>query len=630
MLNLNNADGTLLHIDWKSTGALEPGLRELIKHLPVRFAEAETARSVSFYSDAGMKGFRLVDKADRIEIHYAQKSDAFRALGAIAAAGGNPGSLEESCSFSSLGVMLDVSRNGVLKVESIKKFFRHFALMGINAVHLYMEDVYEIEGEPFFGYARGAYTKEELREIDQYGDALGIEVIPCIQTLGHMAQILQWPAYSDLGDTPGVMLAEEPKTYRLIEKMFETLASCFRTKRIHIGMDEAFGIGQGAYRRIHGERRPFDVLTIHLNRVVELCEKMGLHPMIWSDMYFRIGSAMHDYYDRNACIPDDIAGKIPSGVDLVYWDYYHTDSAFYSEWIARHRALGKEPVFAAGIWNWGRFWTHYPHAFATIKAGMKAAREQHLKEAMVTVWGDDGTECNPLSILPAVQYFVENAYFSEVTPEHLARRFSCLSEGNIEDWLLGAELDAFPGARSIGNYGKWILWHDPLLNFLEKEIPEILPSHYKTLAAKLEEKIGCDEPSIHFQWLAKLAGALAMKSQLHQEVGRFYRDQNIEGLRFHLSQLIPATLEALRLLKRFHRSIWDEWYKPFGWDVIERRYAGVISRMETLQEKLSHYLEDPTIQIPELEKEAERLYPPGVNGEDFFVHARSSSATTER
>lgn len=39
------------------------------------------------------------------------------------------------------------------------------------------------------------YTERELREIDDYAFALGIEVIACIQTLGHLGQMLQWPKH---------------------------------------------------------------------------------------------------------------------------------------------------------------------------------------------------------------------------------------------------------------------------------------------------------------------------------------------------------------------------------------------------------------------------------------------------
>jgi len=33
---------------------------------------------------------------------------------------------------------------------------------------------------------------EELKEIDDYAASLGVKLVPCIQTLAHLAQFLQW------------------------------------------------------------------------------------------------------------------------------------------------------------------------------------------------------------------------------------------------------------------------------------------------------------------------------------------------------------------------------------------------------------------------------------------------------
>ena len=62
-------------------------------------------------------------------------------------------------------------------------------------------------------------------------------------------------------------------------------------------MDEAWDIGLGKYLADNGYRRRFDILSEHLKRVVEITKKLGLSPMIWSDMYFRLGSKTGEYYD---------------------------------------------------------------------------------------------------------------------------------------------------------------------------------------------------------------------------------------------------------------------------------------------------------------------------------------------
>ena len=61
------------------------------------------------------------------------------------------------------GTMLDCSRNSVLSVESIKKYIRMQAALGMNTMMLYTEDTYEVPEYPYFGAFRGRYTREELK-----------------------------------------------------------------------------------------------------------------------------------------------------------------------------------------------------------------------------------------------------------------------------------------------------------------------------------------------------------------------------------------------------------------------------------------------------------------------------------
>lgn len=90
--------------------------------------------------------------------------------------------------------------------------------------------------------------------------------------------------------------------------------------------------------------------------MLNIVARLGLKPMIWSDMFFRAASkSMMDYYDIESTIPQEVISRYPRQVQLIYWDYYHHDEEFYSEWIKRHRAFGTEPIFAGGIWSWKGF-----------------------------------------------------------------------------------------------------------------------------------------------------------------------------------------------------------------------------------------------------------------------------------
>ena len=125
-----------------------------------------------------------------------------------------------------LGVMLDCSRNAVMKPEAVKGFVDIIQKMGYNTLMLYTEDTYEVEGEPLFGYLRGRYTIAELQDIDYYCRGKGVELIPCIQTLAHLNQIFKFAYYANVRDCMDVLLVDEEKTYVLLDKMFQSLANC--------------------------------------------------------------------------------------------------------------------------------------------------------------------------------------------------------------------------------------------------------------------------------------------------------------------------------------------------------------------------------------------------------------------
>ena len=50
--------------------------------------------------------------------------------------------------YKTMGVMLDMSRNAVMKVSLLKKYIDYLAAMGFNALELYTEDTFMVEGEP--------------------------------------------------------------------------------------------------------------------------------------------------------------------------------------------------------------------------------------------------------------------------------------------------------------------------------------------------------------------------------------------------------------------------------------------------------------------------------------------------
>ena len=84
------------------------------------------------------------------------KGGYFRALGLLLEHLGDAQfSLEEQPRFDHLGLQIDFSRNGALRIATIKEMMDSLALMGYNQLYLYMEDMYCVPGREYFGYMRG-------------------------------------------------------------------------------------------------------------------------------------------------------------------------------------------------------------------------------------------------------------------------------------------------------------------------------------------------------------------------------------------------------------------------------------------------------------------------------------------
>jgi len=135
-------------------------------------------------------------KGSTAVIYYKTPADFYKGYGVYLINRRNACFYEEfKREYERLSLMVDCSRNAVMSIPSLKKLIRILALLGYTELQLYTEDTYEVRNEPFFGYLRGRYTKEEIQGIDSYCDVFGIELVPCIQTLAHLNRIYRWKEY---------------------------------------------------------------------------------------------------------------------------------------------------------------------------------------------------------------------------------------------------------------------------------------------------------------------------------------------------------------------------------------------------------------------------------------------------
>lgn len=586
--------------------------------------------------ESGAPGPELRMEENGAVIRYGRKIHFLRALGLLieSLAAGERTEIREAPRFDHAGAMFDVSRNAVLKVSSVKSITESMAAMGLDTLMLYTEDTYTLEGEPYFGYMRGRYTAGELRKIDGYADAFGIEVVPCIQTLAHLEQFLKWDAAEHLKDTDSVMLVGYEKTYALVDKMLKTISGIFRSKRIHIGMDEAFGLGTGRYLEINGFRTKQELMKEHLKRVLAIVRGYGLEPYIWSDMFFSSLSKTGDYYDTDTEAPETVPDVESGAVKPVYWDYYHGDEDFYADFIRKHKKLGRTPVFAGGVWTWTGMCTNYGRTLVNSEAALKACIKEGVKEAYVTAWNDDGAENSHFTTLLGLQLYAEFNYAGRADTDRLKKRVRFCTGVEYDAFMDLRFLDELPGIPEnnpgSSNPSKYLLWQDLLLGLFDKHIEGVEASgHY----ARLEEKMGqyrrdSGEEGFIFEVPEKLCSVLKLKAGMGLRITGLYKLGDVEGLKRVALKELPLLSEKIARLKAAHRKQWMDTCKPFGWEVLDVRYGGLLSRIDTAVVRILDFVEGRTGGIEELEEERLRFCEPELPDSPQAVNCEEYSRIT--
>lgn len=554
------------------------------------------------YEISATKGDALSVNFDgkKIEITYGKLNEYFRALLLIKKNFNKKGfSVTENCLYEDLGIMVDCSRNAVKSVAHVKEIVRRLALMGYNQLQLYTEETYEVENEPYFGYMRGRYTADEFKEIDEYATGFGIELVPCIQTLAHVHQLFRWSEYRAFQDCDDILMIDNPRTYQLIENMFATLSKSIKSRKIHIGMDEAHMIGRGRYADKFGIANKHEILLRHLNKVVDLAKKYGYEPMMWSDMFFRIAFNGEYYVTDGRTISQDVIDLVPEGLGLVYWDYYGMDKKKYDVMIERHQEFKREVIFAGGSWMWTG---HTPCNAASLRAtelAMDSCEEKGVKKVFTTLWADDSAECADSAVLPVLCYLAERAYGHREWKD----AFFALTDIPADDFLYidcANAIDEYPQPNTC-NPAKYMLFNDCIGGLFDGLVRVGSSAVYDEYIKKLK---AVEKSAGKYAYLFTVQRTLCEVLQLKYELGLKTRHAYKARDNKEMKQLLKDYYYPLvKKLENFSEATEYQWYrenKPYGYEIQNYRIGGLIARVKHCIKRLEDYLAGKVAEIPEL------------------------------
>ena len=585
--------------------SIEEGSRLLLSEKNQDGTAAMTFSLEKAPEDAGSS---IVKKGDTCTVRFQEPAQYFRLFNYALHHNNEDFSLEEKPYFARRGFMLDCSRNAVANPEKLRSLVRRLAKMGMNQLFLYMEDTYEVPGYPYFGTYRGRYTREELRDLDKYCALFGIELVPCIQTLAHLHSFLRWHNSRPLRDTGDILKVGSKEVYTFIRNLLESLRSCFSTRNIHIGMDEAHMLGLGNYLRENGYEESSVIIRRHTDRVLELCQETGWTPMMWSDMYITANTG-GGYYDVKASTDTSGWEKPPKELGMVYWDYYNTRKDIYHNMLRVHKALSDRVIFAGGIWNWNGISPNYGKAFCCSRLALEACRQEGIQEVFATGWMDNGAETPIDAIYPGLAVFSFLCFHEDLYEEELSTYFRDCIDAELEDFLLLDLLDAlFKGSGknlTADNPSKYLLYQDPMLGIFDYHLKDTdTETYYRTLADKLKSKAETPgEYQEFFRFYYYLSLVLSRKADLGIRIKTAYDAKDLSTLKEISEEIIPNILRNLTIMHTSRESLWFADAKPFGYELLDIRLGGVKTRLESCRRRLQSFLEGKVQTLEELEQE---------------------------
>ncbi|MCY4663454.1 MAG: hypothetical protein OXC00_02170 [Acidimicrobiaceae bacterium] len=221
--------------------------------------------------------------------------------------------------FEHRGYVLDVSRDRVPTNETLDWLASVLGRLGFTELHVYVEHAFAYSGHEEVWEGASALTPADTRWLDSRCEAHGLDLVANMNCFGHMERWLKHERYRGLAECPdgapallgsGTMpptcLAPTAANAEFAVGLARELAGTVRHRRIHVGCDEPFELGNGASAAAVAEQGRGQVYFEHLNRIVEPLVADGREVMFWADQLRR---------DRSL-IP-----RIPAGAVPVVWNY---------------------------------------------------------------------------------------------------------------------------------------------------------------------------------------------------------------------------------------------------------------------------------------------------------------------
>ncbi len=278
--------------------------------------------------------------------------------------------------FETRGYMLDISRDRVPTMRTLRLIVDILARCRYNQFQLYTEHTFAYAGHEEIWEDADPLTASDIAKLQTYCELQDIELVPNQNTFGHMERWLTHPKYNALAKFPkgGAMTPwgtikkdpttldpQNPGSLALVEDLLGQLLPHFSSPLVNIGCDETFEIAN-----------PEEYLDFLL-QVVAVARRQGKRAMFWGDIILK---------------HPELIARLPK--DLIALDWGYEGNHPFEQEAAQFKAAGLDFYVCPGTSSWRSLAGRVENMRENLESAEKAGRLYGAKGYLVTDWGDHG------------------------------------------------------------------------------------------------------------------------------------------------------------------------------------------------------------------------------------------------
>ena len=338
------------------------------------------------------------------------------------------------------GYQLDISRSKVPTMASLHRIVDILAALGYNQFQLYTEHTFAYSRHRTVWENASPMTSSEVRELDAYCAARGIELVPNQNSFGHLEQWFRHPEYNGLAEAPlggttcgtGYTLKfpmclnpTDPRSVEFLANLYDELFPCFRSKLVNVGCDETMELLDdheprlGRSAAVIREKGPHQVYVDFLNRINALCAARGHRIMYWGDIILQ---------------HPEFLPQLPRDSICLNWGY-EANHPFEQQTAALEKS-GRAFYVCPSTTSHSSLVGRYTNMAGTIDNCLRAGARHGAAGVLMTDWGNTGHPHPWVVSLPSLVYLSLSRRGSRPSREAVAAEVDRLAGAHVGEALI--------------------------------------------------------------------------------------------------------------------------------------------------------------------------------------------------